>query len=113
MLHEIANYVVGSIVVSLPFFLGLADSSLFVLVVPGIIVIFYSLLTNNELDAVRFLRVRLHLLLHALLGAAMLISPWLVDFPGTTRWPVYVIGVLAVILAVTTQTRAGGTAATN
>jgi hypothetical protein len=43
----------------------------------------------------------------------MLISPWLFNFPTDTRWPVYVIGVLALVLAVTTQIRAEGTAATN
>ncbi|MEZ2223514.1 hypothetical protein [Rhizobium sp. RCC_161_2] len=113
MLHGIADYVVGFIVIGLPFILELSRTPRMVLIALGIIVILYSLLTDYELGAVRFLRIRFHLLLDAIFGVAMLLSPWLFDFPMDPRWPVYAIGILALILAVTTQIRADGTAATN
>jgi hypothetical protein len=113
MFHGIADYLVGLIVMSLPFFLDLAGTPRMVLIALGIIVIGYSLMTDYELGAVRFLRIRFHLLLDALFGGALLISPWLLSFPVNTRWPANVIGILALILAVTTQVRAEGTAATH
>jgi hypothetical protein len=113
LLHGIADHIVGLIVIGLPFIFGLGDTPRAILIALGLIVILYSLLTDYELGAVQFLRIRFHLLLDAVFGAAMLISPWLFNFPTDTRWPVYVIGVLALVLAVTTQIRAEGTAATN
>jgi hypothetical protein len=113
MLHGVADYIVGIVVVGLPFFLGIHDTPRTVLVVLGIIVILYSLATDYELGAVRFLRIRFHLLLDALFGVAMLMSPWLFEFPLESHWPVYVIGVLALVLTMTTKIRAEGTAATN
>jgi hypothetical protein len=110
--HGIVDYLVGLLVIGLPYFLGLSGHRL-VLIILGVSVILYSLLTDYELGAVRFLRIRFHLLLDALFGISMLISPWLFDFPADRRWPVYVIGVLALVLAMTTQIRAEGTAATD
>jgi hypothetical protein len=111
--HGIVDYLVGLLVIALPFFLGLTAGPRVVLIILGVAVILYSLLTDYELGAVRFLRIRFHLLLDALFGISMLISPWLFDFPAESRWPVYVIGVLALVLAMTTQIRAEGTAATD
>jgi hypothetical protein len=113
MLHGVADYLVGILVVGLPLFLGLHDTPRAVLVALGIIVILYSLATDYELGAVRFLKIRFHLLLDALFGVAMLVSPWLFDFPAASRVPVYVIGVLALAFTMTTQIRAEGTAATD
>jgi hypothetical protein len=75
MLHGVADYLVGILVVGLPLFLGLHDTPRAVLVALGIIVILYSLATDYELGAVRFLKIRFHLLLDALFGVAMLVSP--------------------------------------
>ncbi|MGV1873737.1 SPW repeat domain-containing protein [Agrobacterium rosae] len=113
MFHGFVDYVVGLGVIGLPFFLGFNEVPRTVLIVLGIAVLLYSLLTDYELGAVRFLRIRFHLLLDGLFGAAMLVSPWLFDFPVDSRWPVYVIGVLALVLTMTTQIRAEGTAASN
>ena len=101
----------GILVVGLPFFFGLHDTPRAVLVVLGIIVILYSMATDYELGAVRFLRIRFHLLLDGLFGAVMLVSPSLFDFPAESRWPVYAFGILALVLAITTEIRAEGTAA--
>ncbi|RWY79920.1 hypothetical protein EHI44_30925 [Rhizobium leguminosarum] len=113
IVHGIADYVVGFIVIGLPFFLEFSGTPRMVLIALGIIVVLYSLLTDYEIGAVRFLRIRFHLLLDAIFGVAMLLSPWLVHFPMDTRWPVYAIGVVSPILATTTQIRDEGTAATN
>jgi len=112
-LHGLIDYVVGLIVIGLPYFLGFGDIHQLVLIVLGVAVLLYSLLTDYEFAVIRFLRIRFHLMLDGLFGMAMLASPWLFDFPPDRRWPLYVIGVFAVVLSMTTQIRAEGTAGTN
>jgi len=111
VVHGVVDYLVGLIVILLPYVLGLEGAPHFILMMLGIIVIVYSLVTDYELGAYRFLRIRFHLLLDAVFGMAMLLSPWLFDFPAEARWPVYLIGILALILTATTEARAIGTAA--
>jgi hypothetical protein len=111
MFHGILDYIVGLVTIALPFMLGLQGSQRAVLIILGAIVILYSVMTDYEFGIVRFLRIRFHLLLDALFGLAMLVAPWLLDFPQQARWPNYVIGVLALILVATTEVRARGTAA--
>jgi hypothetical protein len=109
MLHGLIDYLVGIVVIGLPFHLGWTGVTRTTLVALGALVIVYSLLTDYELGLVRFLRIRFHLLLDALFGLAMLAAPMLLDLPAHSRTPVYVIGVLALLLVFTTKIRAHGT----
>jgi len=113
LFHGIVDYLVGLLVIALPFVLDLTGGPRVVLIILGAAVILYSFLTDYELGAVRFLRIRFHLLLDAVFGISMLISPWLFDVPAARRWPIYFIGALALVLTMITQTRAAGTAATD
>jgi len=113
MLHGAADYIVGLITISLPFYLGLEGKPRTVLVVLGIVAIAYSLLTDYELGVVRFLRIRFHLLLDALFGIALLLMPLVFEIAADISWPLFVIGALSLILAATTEVRATGTAPVN
>jgi hypothetical protein len=104
--HGLADYVVGLIVVGLPFYFGWIGTGRIAFVTLGLLVICYSLLTDYELGLVRVLRIRFHLLLD---GLAMLAAPTWLRLPGDARVPVYVIGVLSLVLSVTTKIRAQGT----
>src|ERR1700712_4520136 len=97
MFHGILDYVVGLLTIALPFMLGLQGSQRAMLIILGAAVLLYSILTDYEFGFVRFLRIRFHLLLDALFGLAMLVLPWIMEFPPQARWPNYVIGVLALI----------------
>ena len=108
-LHGLADYVVGLIVAGLPFYFGWTGASRVTFVTLGVLVICYSLLTDYELGLVRVLRIRFHLLLDALFGLAMLAIPMLLHLPNDSRIPVYVIGVLSLLLSLTTKIRAQGT----
>lgn len=107
--HGFADYVVGLIVVGLPFYFAWTGASQVAFVTLGLVVICYSLLTDYELGLVRVLRIRFHLLLDALFGLAMLAAPTLLHLPNGSRIPVYAIGVLSLVLSVTTKIRAQGT----
>src|ERR1700712_1980749 len=110
--HGILDYLVGLLVIVLPFALALQGSQKWALVILGLLVILYSALTDYELGLARYLRIRFHLLLDTVFGLAMLLMPWLLDFPADARWPNYVLGVLALVLVAVTDVRALGTAAT-
>lgn len=107
--HGLADYVVGPIVMGLPFLFGWTGASRLTFATRGILVICYSLLTDYEFGLIRVLRIRFHLLLDALFGFAMLAAPTLLRLPNDSRVPVYVIGALSLFLSVTTKIRAQGT----
>nr|WP_156584648.1 hypothetical protein [Agrobacterium vitis] len=99
------------IVIALPFLLGSAGAAQITLVALGVFVLLYSADTDYELAAIRFLRIRFHLMLDALFGVAMILLPLTFDRTGTAQWPFYLLGILALALALTTKIRAEGTAA--
>ena len=109
IVHGVADYFVGLVVVALPFYFGwtgLARASFLTL---GLFVTFYSLSTDYELGLIRFLRIRFHLLLDAVFGFGMLIVPTLLGLPLKEAIIVYVFGALALFLTLTTKIRAQGT----
>ncbi|MCS3893339.1 hypothetical protein M2171_002472 [Bradyrhizobium japonicum USDA 38] len=108
--HGIADYIVGFIVIAMPFYFGWSEKVRFVFVALGAAVIGYSLLTDYELGLIRVLRLRLHLPLDGLFGAAMLVVPTLLHVPLRDSALVYVIGALSIFLSFTTKIRAQGTA---
>ncbi|QIO70595.1 hypothetical protein HA459_00545 [Rhizobium leguminosarum bv. trifolii] len=112
MVHGVLDYLVGLLVLALPFILGLQGPQIWALVAIGVLVIIYSALTDYELGLVRYLRIRFHLLLDAVFGLVMLSIPSLLD-PADARWLNYVLGVLALALVAITDVRALGTAAPN
>jgi hypothetical protein len=110
IVHGLADYVVGLIVIALPSYLGWTVNARIVFVTLGLAVIIYSLLTDYELSLVRLLRIRFHLLLDVLFGVAMLLAPTLLHLPPDGCMVVYMIGALSVFLAFTTKIRAHGSA---
>ena|ERR1700684_2425828 len=109
VVHGVADYVVGIVVMALPFYFGWTGASRIAVEALGVFAICYSLLTDYELGVIRFLRIRFHLLLDALFGFAMLLLPTLLRLPDNTQTPFYVIGVLSILLSLTTKVRAHGT----
>jgi hypothetical protein len=110
-IHGAVDYIVGLIVIGLPFFLDLQGASWWFFMITGAAAILYSLFTDYELGAIRFLRIRFHLLLDAMFGLIMLMAPLLLHLSQHARWSSYLIGALALLLVTTTKTRAVGTAA--
>jgi hypothetical protein len=75
IVNGIADYVVGAIVLGLPFFYGWTGVPWATLTALGAIVIACSLVTDYEGGLIGFLRIRFHLLLDAIFGLAMLLLP--------------------------------------
>ena len=108
-LHGLADYIVGIIVIGLPFYFGLIGPARMTFAALGGIVILYSALTDYELGLVRFFRIRFHLLLDALFAIAMLAAATILDIRDAAGTTVYAIGVVALLLVFTTKIRAHGT----
>jgi hypothetical protein len=111
IVHGLADYVVGLVVIALPLYFEWAESPRVAFVALGLLVIVYSLLTDYELGFFRLLRIRFHLLLDALFGIGMLLAPTLLSLPPSGRALIYVIGGLSIFLSCTTNIRAQGTQA--
>jgi hypothetical protein len=106
--HGIADYVVGLIVLGLPFYFGWSGAPRALFVLLGIYAIAYSLLTDYEAGLFRLLPMRFHLLLDVIFGFAMLSLPYLIALPPVGRPIAYAIGALALVLVAATRTRAPG-----
>lgn len=109
VVHGAADYIVGLLLACLPVFLGWSAAGRYAFIALGVLVILYSACTDYELGIYRFLRIRFHLLLDGILGVALLLAPRALRLPEDHHTLIYVIGVLALLLAVTTRIRAQGT----
>lgn len=109
-IHGIADYVVALIVIGLPFVYGWTGAQRWTLVALGVFVVLYSLCTDYELGAIPFLRMRSHLLLDAVFGVLMLALPWALNFSQDNVVPMSVIGILGMILTITTKMQPQGSA---
>lgn len=107
-LHGVVDYAVGMLLTALPLYLGWLGMPRVALVSLGIFVIVYSAFTDYELGVIRFLRVRFHLLLDALVGAALLAIAATADLPQPYSALLVAIGVIAFVLVATTKVRAIG-----
>lgn len=108
-LHGVADYIVGLLLACLPLLFGWSGAERFVFIPLGLFVALYSACTDYELGLYRFLRIRFHLLLDGILGIALLFAPRFLRLPESHHTLVYAIGVLALVLAVTTRIRVQGT----
>jgi hypothetical protein len=63
--HGLADYIVGLMVMGLPFLFGWTGATRVTFASLGILVICYSLLTDYEFGLIRVFRIRFHLLLDA------------------------------------------------
>ena len=105
-IHGVLDYLVGALLVALPWLLGFArgGAETWVPVVVGGGAILYSLFTDYELGAVRRIQVPVHLWLDALGGVFLAASPWLFGFDEYVWIPHLALGVFEVGAAALTQT---------
>lgn len=113
LIHGVIDYLVGLLLIALPFMLGLQGVPRMLLLGLAAAVLLYSFCTDYELGAVRYLRIRFHLLLDAAFGIFMLLLPSLFSFTAGAAAPIYLIGGVAVALVFTTEVRAIGTASSD
>lgn len=112
LMHGVIDYLFGIALIAAAYYYGWQGAQFWIGAGAGLFVILYSLFTDYELAAVRFLRIRFHLLLDFIVGVVLLASPLVMNFAvGSHRMPFLVFGVAAIFFAITTKKQAVGTAA--
>ena len=104
--HGVIDYVVGVVLIAAPWILGFADGGMaqWVPVILGAATIIYSLLTDYELGLAHVIPMPVHLWLDGISGLFLAASPWLFGFADEVWMPHLIIGVLEILVALTTET---------
>lgn len=108
-IHGMLDYLLGALLIASPWLFGFADhaTARWVPVVLGAGVLLYSLLTDYEMGAVKKLQMPAHLLLDALGGVLLAVSPWMLGFDERVWMPHVVLGLVEVATAAITNTVPG------
>lgn len=104
--HGWIDYIVGVLLIIAPWVLGFAagGAETWVPVILGLALIVYSLLTDYELGAAKFIPANVHLGIDVALGIILAVSPWLFGFAGLVWAPHVIVGLIAIAAGVLTET---------
>jgi hypothetical protein len=107
--HGVLDYLVGALLIAVPWALGFARGGpeTWVPVGVGGAIVLYSLLTDYELGLVRRIQMPMHLLLDALGGIALAVSPWLLAFDQHVWIPHLAAGLLILLVTLLSDTIPG------
>ncbi|HEV7414857.1 hypothetical protein [Tianweitania sediminis] len=102
-LHAAADYLVGLLVIALPFLFGWDDAATSAFVVAGLAALAYSAVTDYELGLWKRLPFRVHLGLDVLFVIFMFGAPTLLALPSASQWAPYLVGAAGLFLVFTTR----------
>jgi hypothetical protein len=103
--HGYLDYVVAIIMIACPWILGFNHNGpdTWILVILGIGTILYSLMTDYELGAIHVISMKTHLVLDAIAGIFLIVSPWLFGFNDYVFMPHVIIGAFELLAVLLTQ----------
>lgn len=104
-IHGLLDYFVALILIALPWLLHFngPNTATYVPVASGIITILYSVTTNYEWGAVKIISMPRHLTLDLLSGVLLAASPWIFDFSKYIYMPHFLLGILEIFVAATSD----------
>ncbi|HEU0301205.1 MAG TPA: SPW repeat protein [Longimicrobium sp.] len=107
--HGMLDYLLGALLIASPwvFGFGAGGAESWVPVALGAGIVLYSLLTDYELGVVKRLQMPVHLLLDAVGGLLLAVSPWLFGFDTLVWTPHVALGLAQVAIAAVTNTVPG------
>ena len=105
--HAAIEPLIAAIVIAAPWIFGFSDvdSAKAVCIVVGVVMLIAGSMTDWRLSLVRLIPLRMHLMTDLLLGAVLILSPFVFGFSdegGATRFTV-IAGVLELITALMTR----------
>ena len=108
--HGVLDYVVGALLIVVPYILGFADGTAaqWVPQVLGLVAIGGALLTDYELGVMRVIPMPVHLMIDVASGALLALSPWLFGFSDRVLWPHLIVGILEIGAGLMTRTAPDG-----
>jgi hypothetical protein len=100
--HIVSDTVVVLILLGYPwlFIPGKKGVETICMLVPGISILCYSLLTKHEVGIFRFISFKVHLAIDYLLGIMLAASPWLLGFGSRVIWPHFITGLVLLLVAI-------------
>jgi hypothetical protein len=109
-IHGILDYLTGVLLIILPWVSGFAGGgpAQMVLVSVGILIIAMALLTNYEYGLYKKLPMEVHLVIDAMMGLFLIMSPWLFDFAYVAIGPHLLFGILGIGAALFSKVRPAG-----
>ena len=108
-IHGIVDWLLGALLIALPWLLGFAGGGpeTYVPVALGSIGLLVTFFTDHECGIVRRIPMSGHLAVDALAGVALAVSPWVLGFAETVWLPHLVLGVTELAAAFVTKTVPG------
>jgi hypothetical protein len=109
-IHALLGYIVGIILIFTPNIFGFADARGAAVIIPrvvGIILLLSELMTDNGLSLAGLVPMKPHLMMDAVAGLFLIVSPWLWSFHrlGTKAWlSLLILGLLYIGVSAFTQT---------
>lgn len=105
-IHGYVDYLMGIILILLPFLFDFPDGAVPIFVALGAGTIIYSLLTDYELGLVRILPMKIHLVIDLVVGVFLIVSPWIFGFTDELLWTLVILGILEVLVSLLTAKKA-------
>ena len=104
--HGIADWLMGALLVALPWLLGLDRSGpeAWVPMTLGAAALLVTFFTDHELGVVRRIPMPAHLAVDGAAGALLAASPWLFGFADRVWLPHVVLGLTEIVAAFVTRT---------
>ena len=108
--HGVLDYVVGALLIVVPYILGFADGTAaqWVPQLLGLVAIGGAMLTDYELGVMRVIPMPVHLMIDIGSGALLALSPWLFGFSDRVFWPHLLVGLMEIGAGLTTRTAPEG-----
>ena len=108
--HGVLDYIYGILLIAAPwlFQFDRGGAETWVPVVSGIVVILMALMTDYEVSAAKVIPLNTHLWIDGVLGAFLLLSPWIFGFANFIYWPHVIFGIIALGSALMTEPRTSG-----
>ena len=104
--HAVNDYIFGMMLIVIPlFYADQGGAAVWIPISIGVILLLQSLVTNYEFSLANLVPMKLHLVIDAIAGGLLIISPWMFGFAETVWRPHVIVGVLEIGLAITTYTR--------
>jgi hypothetical protein len=104
--HGVIDYVFAVVLLTLPLVagIGLGTAGAWVPIILGLVLLGYTVITDQELSLKRQIDPKLHLWLDAGVGILLAISPWLFGFDRDIWLPHLVLGILFLAVAILSET---------
>ncbi len=104
--HGVLDYVVGALLLVVPYILGFADGTAaqWVPQILGLVAIGGALMTDYELGVMRVIPMPVHLGIDVASGALLALSPWLFGFADRVLWPHLIVGLWEIGAGLMTRT---------